>query len=94
MPELEAAETFWIIKTQQEAFREQFIENSTIRSFASFKDEQDLVGLGGRLQYSNLKRSEQQTIILPSDHAFTELLIDREHRRILHAEVREILTLL
>lgn len=60
-------------------------KNSRILSLNPFIDEQGLLRVGGRLINSNLNFERKHAIILPSKHAFVQLLINHYHRKFLHA---------
>lgn len=50
-----------------------------------------LLRVGGRLQHSDLSSDQKHQIILPSNHSFTRLLIERYHKTNLHAGAQLVL---
>lgn len=95
------AKKYWIAATQIQAFPKEIValkdqqpvyENSKIKSFNQIIDSDNIVRAGGRLQFSNNEESVKLPIILPANHRFTTLLIEEEHRRLLHAGVQDTLT--
>lgn len=98
--ELTDAERYWLACTQKEAYGDDITalragkelkENSAVSRFGPYLDDDGLLRVGGRLQFSDNNDETKHPIILPSDHAFTALLISREHIRLLHAGVRDTL---
>lgn len=65
--------------------------DSRIRELKPFLDEDELLSVGGRLQHSDLSYREKHPWILPSDHRFTEMLVQYQHEKIMHAGVRDTL---
>jgi len=61
--------------------------DSRIRELKPFLDEDELLRVGGRLQHSDLSYSEKHPRILPNNHRYTEMLVQYEHEKIMHASV-------
>ncbi|XP_064475574.1 uncharacterized protein LOC135389457 [Ornithodoros turicata] len=98
--ELTAAEIYCITNVQRDAFAKDIAKlrsteplgpDSTICNLSPYLDKNGILRVGGRLQFSDIKETTKHPVILPSTHSFTALLIDREHRRLLHAGVRDTL---
>lgn len=79
---------------QTESFPEEVIRlnankplpsKSKLLSLSPFVDEIGILRVGGRLKHSELAYSGKHPILLPSSHLITKLIIDREHKRTLHA---------
>ncbi|XP_018404138.1 PREDICTED: uncharacterized protein LOC108780819 [Cyphomyrmex costatus] len=58
---------------------------SNIRSLTPFIDESGLLRVGGRLGNSNLESNARHPILIPRNHILTQLIIEQEHKRNLHA---------
>lgn len=65
---------------------------SKLKSLFPFLDENGIIRVGGRLGHSALAYDVKHQIILPSNHNFTKCLVDREHKRTLHAGVQGTLS--
>lgn len=89
--ETENAEKFWISKAQERSFYPLYLTHPAISKFSPYRDEGNLIRVGGRLQNSDFTTSEQHPIVLPPDDEFTRLIIENEHRRLLHAGIRDTL---
>ncbi|KAI5651819.1 hypothetical protein NE865_00156 [Phthorimaea operculella] len=89
-----------IIKHEQEIHFEEeirsLVKNENIKGplkpLHVFRDKMGLVRVGGRLQNSDLSFDQKHPIILPKASRITELIIHREHLRLLHAGPRLILS--
>ncbi|XP_064465356.1 uncharacterized protein LOC135376833, partial [Ornithodoros turicata] len=101
--EIGEAEDFWTRHVQTEAFPEEItalkekgaISNtSKIAQWRPFLDDNGILRLTGRLQYSNHTEGVKHPILLPKQHAFVALLADNAHRRMLHGGVQSSLTAL
>lgn len=99
--ELHQAEMYWLRHVQHSAFaievkaleEEQRVPNtSSVLTLQPFLDRDRLLRVGGRLQQLNDREELKHPILLPSDHRFTDLLVDATHVRLLHGGVQ--LTLL
>ena len=58
---------------------------SKILTFHPFLDSKGLLRVGGRIHQADLQYSKRHPLLLPGIHTLTKLLIDSEHRRLLHA---------
>ncbi|GFQ92318.1 integrase catalytic domain-containing protein [Trichonephila clavata] len=92
-PEIEKAELYWIKQTQQSIFnreidslkREKSIEkDSKLYSLNPKLDENGLLVVTGRLQFSEFSQKEKHLWILPNGEKFTILLIQYAHKKVLH----------
>lgn len=61
--------------------------DSRVRELKPFLDEDELLSVGGRLHHSDLSYREKHPWILPCDHRFTEMLVQYQHEKIMHAGV-------
>ncbi|XP_030759214.1 uncharacterized protein LOC115884703, partial [Sitophilus oryzae] len=50
-----------------------------------FIDRDNIIRVGGRLRHSNYNYDKKFPIILPGKHYFSKLLVEYEHKRLLHA---------
>ncbi|XP_076296622.1 uncharacterized protein LOC143216924 [Lasioglossum baleicum] len=62
--------------------------SSNLLSLSPFLDTDGLIRVGGRLKNSTLAYSTRYPILLPKSHRLTNFIIEREHRRNLHAGVQ------
>ena len=92
--ELEQAEELWCRTTQMLAFLEEIVDletkgklrrTSKLLTFHRFLNPKGLLRVGGRNGCANLSYTKRHPILLSRSHAFTELLIRSEQRRLLHA---------
>ena len=82
--EISDAETFWIRRTQAEAFPNGEKENCLTR-FCPQRDEDGLLRISGRLRFADdLPHDVKHPIILPKDHPVTRLIIENRHEKIGH----------
>lgn len=58
--------------------------SSPLASLSSFLDDHSLVCVGGRLKHAR-PYDACHPILLPQSHRLTQLIIEREHKRNLHA---------
>ncbi|XP_076284701.1 uncharacterized protein LOC143211125 [Lasioglossum baleicum] len=65
--------------------------NSAIQGLNPFIDKGEFLRLGGRLSNSQLPYEEKFPLILSSKHPFTKLLIEYEHKRLLHAGTQAVM---
>ena len=65
--------------------------SSSLRKFSIFLDDDNLLRLKGRLQFSDLTYAEKHPIIIPRGH-MTTLLVRFYHLRLKHAGVATMLT--
>lgn len=91
--ELKTALNFIIIKSQDQSFpeyqtllRNQSISNkSPLIKLNVFLDDNKLLRVGGRLDNSDFPYEKKHPIIVHSNHRFTKLLFEYEHKRLMHA---------
>lgn len=98
--ELAAAETYWVKVTQEHSFRHELGQlksgqtikgDSKIKDLKPFLDENSLISVGGRLQHSDFSFREQHPWVLPTNHRYSELLVQYCHERVMHSGVRDTL---
>lgn len=65
---------------------------SKIVNLNPFLDEGNIIRVGGRLSNSNFHYEKKHPVLLSSNHYFTKLLFDREHKRLLHAGPQHLLS--
>ncbi|XP_054709284.1 uncharacterized protein LOC129218990 [Uloborus diversus] len=101
--ELNEAENYCILNTQEHAFLsekntlikgEELESNSKIKCFNPFLDENKIIRLGGRLQFSSLTEEEKHPILLSNNNEITELLIHENHEKVAHGGLSATLTIL
>nr|CAI5840891.1 unnamed protein product [Callosobruchus analis] len=61
------------------------IGKGKLLKFNPYLDKDDILRVGGRLNYSDLPFEHKHLIILDSKHRFTNLMVSSEHTRLLHA---------
>jgi hypothetical protein len=97
--ELQRAKRYWIRQTQEEYFPEELAAlrqglplptSSAIVRFNPYVED-DLLRLGGRLQFADISEGERHPILLHGSHPFTHLLIQQTHVRLHHLGVRIVL---
>lgn len=59
-----------------------------LRKLSPFLDTNEILRVGGRLTYSEMKFEEKHPVILPREHKLTELLILRAHQDSLHGGIQ------
>ena len=89
--ELERARKKWIKHAQSEIAESKNFKQMQV-SLAIYKDDDDLLRCGGRLQRSKLPKTAINPLILPNKHRITELLIEEAHEAVFHNGVKETLT--
>ncbi len=98
--ELQNAELLWVKQVQMSEFAAEIallsqgkpIEHSSrLYNLNPKIDENGLIRLGGRLEQARLTEYQKFPFIVPGKHRFTKLLIDREHRNLLHSGVSDTL---
>lgn len=67
------------------------LSTNKILQLHPFLDDQDILRVGGRLQYSSWKYGRKHPIILPAGHRLSKLIFKREHLRLLHAGQQQLL---
>ncbi|XP_042904345.1 uncharacterized protein [Parasteatoda tepidariorum] len=98
--ELNQACNYWIQTIQKESFPLEYEalskskslpKNSKIEKLNPLFDN-NIIRLGGRLQFSDLSESEKHPILLEGSHPFASLLIRHTHLKMHHLEVRIVLS--
>lgn len=98
--EVEYARKCIIRKEQRTAFCEELkalrrgIEishKSNVRAMNPFLDKDDILRVGGRLEYSELHPDAKHFILLPHNSRLAELIIQYEHKKNFHAGVETTL---
>lgn len=98
--EIDNAEKFWLRTVQAEAFHDDIIavqkgelppRASPLRNTTIFIDDEALLRVSGRIHHSQRLYSERHPIILPKQHFYSKLLVQKHHRKLLHAGVRDTL---
>ncbi|XP_011687033.1 PREDICTED: uncharacterized protein LOC105449475 [Wasmannia auropunctata] len=95
VPELERATQCLVKNVQATAFTQELRclqlskplpRNSKLLSLNPFVDKggHPLIRVGERLQHAKLSYSSKHQLVLPANHPFTKMLIEREHIRLLH----------
>ncbi|XP_036146395.1 uncharacterized protein LOC118646807 [Monomorium pharaonis] len=64
--------------------RKPITTSSNLLSLSPFVDERGVLRVGGRIQNSQLPFETKHPIVLPSNNKFTQMLFEREHRRLMH----------
>ena len=67
-------------------------KQSSIRSLHPFLNDDGILLVGGRLHNTSLNESSKHPILLPSNHTFTEMILQEEHLRLLHAPPKLLLS--
>ena len=92
--ELKEGERYWFKEIQHLAFPQEIKalgdnrslpRTSRLITFRPFVDDEGLLRVGGRIEQGRLSHAKRHPILLPRDHKVVELLIIREHIRVLHA---------
>lgn len=99
--EMTEAERYWLRISQMETFGNEvrtlsaskpLDRKSPIKDLNPFLDNEGLLRVGGRLQNSTEQERTIHPIILSARHPYAGLLIRGEHKRLLHAGVRDTLS--
>lgn len=100
MVDIETARLHLIRNAQAEAFHEELVAlrqaknlkaSSKILALHPIIDEKDLLRVGGRLCHAPWSFAKIHPILLPANHLLTRLLIEREHKRLLHSGPQALL---
>ncbi|CAL1264768.1 unnamed protein product [Larinioides sclopetarius] len=95
------AENFLIRIEQKHFFKEEYEalknnnsikKDSSLLSYMPYLDENELLRLGGRLEFCDLTVDEKHPIILPRNSWLTTLIIRREHGKVMHGGIASTLT--
>ena len=90
MLEIQAAETLWILDAQEHLKKQ--AKCSLMEKQLGLEEVDDILRCRGRLSNSDLDLKTKTSIILPTDHPFTRLVIECCHADAMHGGVRETLT--
>ena len=95
------AENYWLQRIQEEFFKAEIVKlqknediarDSKLVKLTPYYDQEDgLVKMRGRVQYSDLTESEKHPIILPYNSYLVKLIIEDIHRKQLHAGINHTL---
>lgn len=66
-------------------------KSSKLLTLNPFLDENGLLRVGGRIKNSNVPYDNKHPFLLPPKHVFTKLLVEAEHKRLLHAGSQTVL---
>ena len=80
------AELLWIQETQHGKIKE------WMSQFRLFLDDQGVWRCEGRLENAELSYSTRYPIVLPKDHHFSLLIVQRAHYRVSHSGLKDTLT--
>jgi hypothetical protein len=70
----------------QELVRNQQIhKSSNLLSLNPFLDNDNILRVGGRIRHSNVNLDQKHPIVIPGSHHVTKLIIEQEHKRLMHA---------
>ncbi|XP_011868252.1 PREDICTED: uncharacterized protein LOC105562212, partial [Vollenhovia emeryi] len=92
--ELQAATKRLIRREQEIAFSKDIKDlrskgsassRSNLRQLNPFIDEENLIRVGGRLQHASLQTDVKHPYLLHQRSSFTRLIIEHEHRKLMHA---------
>ncbi|XP_030746008.1 uncharacterized protein LOC115874849, partial [Sitophilus oryzae] len=96
--EIANAHLYLVRFAQHESFAEEIfqlqqgeIKRGRLSHIQPFFDKDKIMRVGGRLGNTDLDFNRKFPIILSSKHIFSELLFDREHRRLLHCGPQHLL---
>ena len=85
------AETLWTTEAQLSLKASRHFDHWK-RQWSLFLDHTGVWRCGGRLHNAQISYATKFPAILPNDHHFTTLVIDRAHKRVFHNGVKETLT--
>ncbi|CAI6367558.1 unnamed protein product [Macrosiphum euphorbiae] len=89
---LKQAQKWYFLEEMHLLARGQHIRTSSkLRSLTPFIDAAGILRVGGRLQHTHASFDERHPIILNADDQLTRLLVDYEHRRLMHAGPQHLL---
>ncbi|XP_022183202.1 uncharacterized protein LOC111042814 [Myzus persicae] len=99
--EIEKSSKFWINIIQNSSFKAEISElrarqslcthNSNLNSLSPFVDTHGILRVGGRLQNANEPYDVRHPILLPADSQLSQLIVEREHRRLIHAGLQHLI---
>lgn len=80
LPELQALEKGYLLPN-----------NSKLSSYSPYLDNVEIIRVGGRLVHAEIPESQKHPMILPAKHFMTELIMKKEHLRLHHCGVEQLL---
>lgn len=99
--EIEKSSQFWIRTIQNSSFKEEMAElhtrqsltkhNNKLNSLSPFLDIYGILRVGGRLHNASESYDARHPILLPADSQLSELLVEYEHRRLIHAGPQQLI---
>ena len=95
--EIERAEEMWILHTQQKCFKDVYHDmsenksNNLQRQLGIYVDNKGLLRCKGRLENAMLTESARCPILLATKDRLTKLIIDNDHKQVLHSGVSQTL---
>lgn len=96
--ELKEAEKLWLKYVQRNAFSEVFLDisaeksNNLQRQLGLYIDEDSLLRCCGRLKHAELSFGAIRPLLLPKNNHFTEVIINKIHKELLHSGVSQTLS--
>jgi hypothetical protein len=63
----------------------QIHKSSNLLSLNPFLDKDNILRVGGRIRHSNVNLDQKHPIVIPGSHHVTKLIIEQEHKRLMHA---------
>ena len=90
LDEINSAEKLWIREVQA-AVKEKSTFQQVEKSLNLFKDENGILRCRGRLDNAPLPYDSRYPMLLPSNHEYTDLVIQLCHRAVMHNGVQETL---
>lgn len=90
---------FWIKQTQATLFTEEIsqlkkgeeLNNNRLQSLVPFIDNESILRVSGRLQNSSENYNIRHPILLPSTSHLVKLIVDKEHRHLIHAGPQQLI---
>jgi len=98
--ELNKAENIVLKWVQQDGFQQelQCLRNnrnlpkkSKLASLCPFVDKNGLMRVGGRLRHASIPESQKHPIILPGKHHVSSLIMQENHKKLLHCSPEQLL---
>ena len=79
----------WILDAQEHLKKQ--AKFSLVKKQLALEEAKDILRCRGRLSNSDMDLETETPIILPTDHPFTHLVVERCHAYVMHGGVRETL---
>lgn len=67
-------------------------KKSSLQTLSPFLDKEDMLRVGGRIDKSNLLYENQHQLILPPNGHLTRLIVEFEHRKLMHAGIQHTIS--